>query len=213
MSKRTVKHYSKEEWVDFVMHQTPQSQTELMQSHLDAGCGKCGSIADLWTRVAEVASRESASEPPASAVEHVRHSFALVGESRQSERNTLIPRLAFDSLWQPAFAGVRSGSSGSRHVVYVSGRMSIDMRLEPEPKSERINLAGQISLPPMDNEAFPPTPVVVSGRSGNLAATTTNRFGEFHVAFIPEPGLQVSFDIIGKDQIIVPLDSTGIRSR
>jgi hypothetical protein len=213
MSKRTSKHYSTEEWVDFVMRQTPQPEMSAMQSHLNAGCKKCANIASLWSRVGQVASRESSCEPPASAVEHVRQTFALLAGSRQAERNTLIPRLAFDSLWQPAFAGVRSGLTGSRHVIYASGRMNIDMRLEPEPKSERINLAGQISVPSVENEAFPPTPVVVSGKSGNLAATTTNRFGEFHVAFVPEPGLQVSFDIAGQDQIIVPLDSSGLRSK
>jgi hypothetical protein len=213
MSERTRKHYSTEEWVDFVMHQTTEAQSSAMQSHLAAGCQKCTNLASLWNRVGQVASRESSCEPPASAVEHVRQSFALLAGSRQGERKALVPRLAFDSLWQPAFPGVRSGLSSSRHVIYASGRIRIDMRLEPEPRSECVNLAGQISVPSLGTEEFPPTPVVVSGKSGNLAATTTNRFGEFHVSFVPEPGLRVSFDTVGKDQIMVPLDSTGIRGK
>jgi hypothetical protein len=210
MSRIAGKHYSTEEWVDFVMQQTTQIEMSAMQSHLDAGCKRCANLASLWSRVGQVARRESSCEPPASAVEHVRQSFALLVKSSGADRKPLIPRLTFDSLWQPAYAGIRSGFTGSRHVMYASGRMSIEMRLEPEPRSERINLAGQISVPSLESEAFPPTPVVVSGKWGILADTTTNRFGEFHVAFVPEPGLQVSFDIVGKDQIIVSLDSSGI---
>jgi hypothetical protein len=199
--------------VDFVMQQTPQIQTSAMQSHLDAGCKKCANLASLWSRVGQLAKRDCSCEPPTSAVEQVRRSFSLMVESNSTEHKPLIPRIVFDSLWQPALAGIRSGFTGSRHVIYASGGITIDMRLEPEPRSERINLAGQISAPFQENEEFPPTPVVLSGKSGVLADATTNQFGEFHLAFVPEPGLQITFKIVGKEQIIVPLDSSGIRGK
>ena len=195
--------------MDFVMHQAPQSQTSAMKQHLDAGCKRCAGMANLWSRVAQVASRELSFEPPASAVEHVRQAFSVLAESRQA----VIPRLAFDSVWQPALAGIRSGAPGtSRHVIYAAGRLSIDMRLEPEPRSERINLAGQISIRSEQDRNFPPIPVVVSGKTGSLATTTTNSFGEFHLSFVPEQGLQITFAMADQDEIIVPLDSSGIRN-
>jgi hypothetical protein len=203
------KHYSSEEWVDFVMHQAQQSQMSAMKRHLDAGCKRCSDMANVWSRVAQVASRELSPEPPASAVQHVRQAFSVSAESRQA----VIPRLAFDSLWQPVLAGIRSGSPGtSRHVIYAAGRLSIDMRLEPEPRSERINLAGQISIRSEHERSFPPIPVVVSSKTGSLATTTTNSFGEFHLAFVPEQGLQISFAMPDQDEVVIPLDSSGIRS-
>jgi hypothetical protein len=201
-------HYAAEDWVDFVMHQIQQDKALEMQMHLDAGCGKCSGIVDLWSRVSQVANRES-SEPPLSAVQHVRQAFAVQSKSKHA----LIPRLTFDSLWQPALAGVRSESDTSRRVLYAAGKMSIDMHLEPEPRSERINLAGQISMVSAQDQDFPPIPVVVFGKTGRLASTTTNGFGEFHLAFVPEPGLQISFAIFGKEEIAIPLESSAIRSR
>jgi hypothetical protein len=213
MGKKHSKHYSAEDWVDFVMHQVQQNQLSDMQRHLDAGCKKCSEMASLWSLVGRVANREPSHEPPASAVQHVRQAFSVLAESRHMNRHVLIPRLAFDSLWQPALAGVRSGAGTSRHMTYAASQMSIDMHLEPEPRSERFNLAGQVSMASGQDRDFPPIPVIVSGKTGSLATTTTNGFGEFHLAFVPEQGLQISFAIAGKEEIVIPLESSWVRGR
>ncbi len=207
------KHYSAQQWVNFAMHQAEQNEAAAMQQHLDRGCKKCSAEAKLWSRVAQLAASGVSAEPPFSAVEHVRQAFSVLAESRDRKRHRLIPRLVFDSLWQPALAGVRSVSDASRHVMYAAGQMSIDMRLEPEPKSERMNLAGQISMASVQENAFPPIAVVVSGKTGHLATTTTNRFGEFHLAFVPEQDLQITFAIAGKEDILIPLESSANRRR
>jgi hypothetical protein len=212
MPTRDSKHYSAEEWADFVRNQVSQSQFSAMQRHLDKNCKRCSEMASLWTRVDQVATRTNLAEPPASAVVHVRRAFSLQAESQQTSREPLIPRLSFDSLWQPAVAGVRSGFASTRHVTYAAANLNIHMHLQPEPKSERIDLAGQISLRSSESRPVPPIPVLVFGKTGNLASTTTNDFGEFHVAFLPDQGLQISFEIAGKE-VVIPLDSSGIRSR
>ena len=213
MRVKAGKHYSAEEWVNFAMHQVQQNQLAAMRQHLHAGCKKCSAEANLWSRVAQLAASGVSAEPPFSAVQHVRQAFSVLAESRDTKRHTLIPRLTFDSLWQPALAGVRSVSDASRHVMYAAGQISIDMRLEPEPKSERMNLAGQISMASAEENEFPAIAVVVSGKTSDLATTTTNRFGEFHLAFVPEQGLQISFAIAGKQDILIPLESSAIRRR
>lgn len=212
MRVKAGKHYSAEEWVHFAMHQVQQIQAAAMKQHLAAGCKKCSAEANLWSRVVQLAASGVSSEPPFSAVEHVRQAFVLA-ESRDATLPALIPRLTFDSLWAPALAGVRSVSDASRHVMYAAGQMSIDMRLESEPKSERMNLAGQISMASVQENEFPPMAVVVSGKTGDLATTKTNQFGEFHLAFVPEQGLQISFAIAGKQDILIPLESSALRRR
>jgi hypothetical protein len=205
------KHYSEEEWVDFVRNQLPQTQISAMQQHVDAGCTHCSAAANLWTRVDCMAARDASLEPPASAVRHVQQAFTALADSRHRKHLPLIPRLVFDSLWQPAFAGIRSGSGGSQRVIYKAGDVSIEMRLEPEPKSERITVAGQISIGLVQEQGFPAIPVIVASQTGSLASTTTNRFGEFHTAFVPERGLQIMFIITDEEPLVIPLESPGIR--
>jgi len=211
MKRRTSKHYSAEEWVDFVMEQAPQTQKAEMQRHLDSGCRKCSELVGLWSRVGEVAKREGSLEPPSSAVQHVREAFSMLVESQREKRKTLIPRLVFDSLWQPALAGVRSTTTSPRQMIYKSKNINIEMHIESESKSERVNLTGQLSLGSMQGQSMPAIPVVVSGKKGQVAATSTNSFGEFHLSYVPEAGLQISFGIVGGEEVVIPIGGAGVR--
>lgn len=205
MKNRSAKHYSSEEWVDFAMEQTPQSQRSEMQRHLDSGCKPCAQILNLWTRIGEIAAREHALQPPDSAVHHVRRAFASLAKAQKAERKPLIPRLSFDSLWQPALAGVRSGSSGPRKLLYKSKDITIEMHIESENKSDRINLTGQILIGSLEGQSMPPIPVAISSEEGKLGSTTTNNFGEFHLSYVPESDLQISFELVGGLIVVIPL--------
>jgi hypothetical protein len=205
MTKRSPKHYSSEEWVDFAMNQTPQTQKAEMQHHLDAGCKPCAQLLTLWTRVGHVADRDRSLQPPDSAVRHVRAAFSSMARAHEAEQKPLIPRLSFDSLWQPALAGIRSTSSGPRKLLYKSKDISIEMHIEAENKSERVNLTGQISIGSQQGQSMPPIPVVISSEEGKLASSTTNGFGEFHVSYLPGADLQISFELTGGLIVVSPL--------
>jgi hypothetical protein len=209
MAKKNT-HFSAEDWVDFTMQQASPEQAKAMKEHLSTGCEKCTKLEDLWSRVAQVAGRDSGHEPPASAVRHVRNAFAILAEAEDSKRAPTVPRLVFDSLWQPALAGVRSAHSTLRQVHYQAGAINIEMRLEPEPRSERVYVAGQVSDAVRQGEGIAEMPVVVASRRGTLTSASTNRFGEFHLAFVPEEGLRISFGTNDKE-ISIPLEGTGIR--
>jgi hypothetical protein len=159
--------------------------------------------------VLRTASRETLA-PPASAIQHVRQAFALVAETRRPIRAALIPRLVFNSAWQPAIAGVRSGADTPQRVLYKTRSISIEMHLEPVPRSEQINIAGQITLAEQA-ETLAPIAVLLSGKKGKLAATSTNDFGEFNLAFVPEEGLRISFAMADSEELLVPLDGSGLR--
>jgi hypothetical protein len=212
MTKRDSKHYSSEEWVDFAMQRTPQTHREEMQRHLDAGCTECAHLLSLWTRVGEVAGREGTLQPPDSAVHHVRAAFASMVKAQRAERAPLIPRLSFDSLWQPALAGIRSSSGGPRKLLYRAKGITIEMHIESESKSERMNLTGQISFGSLQEQSAPPIPVELSGMEGKLASTETNSFGEFHLSYLPEVDLQITFVLAGGLAILIPLNDPVERS-
>jgi hypothetical protein len=211
MAKKENEHFSAGDWVDFTMQQASPERLEAMKQHLVTGCEKCARLEHLWSRLAQVATRDSGSEPPASAVQHVRGAFAVMVEAEGSKRARIIPRLVFDSLWQPALAGVRAALNSARQVIYHAGEVRIEMRVEPEPRSERVHVAGQVSDTAKRGEGIADMPVIVSSDERTLTSALTNQFGEFHATFVPEAGLRISFGVVNDKELWIPLDGTGFQ--
>lgn len=207
--ERNTKHFATEEWADFANSQVPNERREAMRRHLDTGCKDCASLLALWTRVGQAAKREPNYQPPDSAVRHVRRAFAMLTERKGSRSVFEIPRLVFDSLWQPAIAGVRSAALAPRQLLYRAGECAVEMRIEAEPGSERVNIAGQVSSASSQGEGMAQVPVVVAGAKGTLAETSTNGFGEFHLAIVPEGSMQLSLDLPNGRRVSIPLEGTG----
>lgn len=211
MASKDNKHFATEDWADFVNGQLSTEKSQAMQNHLNTGCPRCSKNAALWQSVSKAAQRESNYEPPASVVRHVRNAFSLMTEQKRPKRNFEIPRLVFDSLWQPALVGVRSAGSTPRQVLYRAGEIAIEMRLEPEVNSERVNVAGQVSNSDLEGEGIANVVVVISNGEQRIAETSTNRFGEFQLGFLPDEGHQISFGMAKGRDISIPLDGAGVR--
>jgi len=207
-----MKHFVAEEWVDFVNNQLSPQQMEPMQRHLETGCQRCSQLFETWNLVSQAAKRESNFKVPESAVRHVLNAFEIMAEPKSADRVFEIPRLVFDSLWQPAMAGVRSGPSTPRHLLYKAGEISIELVLEAEPPSDRVNITGQVSSNASQDEVFTPVPVVLRTSSRKVVEATTNRHGEFHLGFVPESGLRLSFASLGGKELSIPLDGAGMRT-
>ncbi len=93
-----MKHFVTEEWVDFLNSQLSPQQMEPMQAHLKTGCKRCSQLFETWSLVSQAAKREPDFEVPESAVRHVLNAFAIMAESKSTDRAFEIPRLVFDSL-------------------------------------------------------------------------------------------------------------------
>jgi hypothetical protein len=197
-------HFATEEWVDFVNGTTPAEARRAMQEHLDTSCGTCSEAARLWQRVRQAAQRESEYEVPESALRHVRNAF-VVAQTRKENASLEIPRLVFDSMWPLAAVGVRS-TLGTRQVIYRSAQIAIEMQLEPVPNSEHINVTGQVSNTARQDEGLAEIPVVISNSKGTVEKTSTNRFGEFHLGFVPDSSLRISFGVVDGKELSIPLD-------
>ena len=210
MTGKDKKHFIAEEWVDFVNERLSSEKMQVMQRHLGTGCGKCSKVFEVWTRVRQAANRESKFEAPESAVRHVRNAFALMTEPKKNKRRFEIPRLVFDSLWQPAAVGVRSAPSAPRQVLYSAGAIAIEMRLEPLPNSELINVTGQISNGALKGEGLAGISVLVNSSKRKVTEARTNQFGEFQLSFVPETGLRIFFAVENKKDLSISLDGTGV---
>jgi|HubBroStandDraft_1064217.scaffolds.fasta_scaffold00134_12 hypothetical protein len=176
-----MRHYSMEKWVDFARGVIEEQERTAMLSHLENGCHECSAALSLWHRVHTVGQREQTYEPPESAVRALRGAFALHGPRKVRRAVQAGASLLFDSLRTPLAEGLRSGAPNARQLLYGVGNYRVDLRLEPQPESDRLALFGQVL-----NSADPGAEIgaslvrLVKGRKV-VAESTTNRFGEFHL--------------------------------
>lgn len=204
-----MKHYSSEQWTDYVRGAVPEHESSTMRQHLEVRCKQCGQAAATWAKVLKLALQEAAYRPPEGAVRLAKSYFVMYGAGR---KQALIPRLArlvFDSLREPVLAGVRSTAAPFRHYVYQSGPMLVDIWMTPVPGSSSAEMTGQILDQGSPNQALKDTVVKLWSGSAHLSATRTNAFGEFHLEVSPSVPSDLQLTI-GDDQqiaVLIPLQS------
>jgi hypothetical protein len=190
-----MKHYSSEQWADYVCGTAPKRQGAEMKRHLGTGCKKCEQTAGMWMTVLNLAHKEAGYQPPDSAVRLAKSYFAM---SRMEGKEFVVPRVArliFDSFRQPQLAGVRSLGFLPRQCLYQSGPMLVDLWMEPASSSAPVALIGQILEQSKPSQGVEDMVVKVQGGDAEIAATKTNQFGEFHLKISPTTGPQVQLTI------------------
>ncbi len=145
MVTREKNHFTDAEWADFLNGQLAKEQKQKMQGHLDTSCKSCSKAFAVWQKVHAAAKRESQYEVPEWALRHVRNAFSAATKPRNTKRAFQIPRLVFDSFWQPALAGTRSTATAARQLRYRFGDTVVELQIEPEVNPERVSITGQIS--------------------------------------------------------------------
>jgi hypothetical protein len=201
-----MKHFSTEEWVDFVNQIVATNQREIMQQHL-ASCAACTETVALWQRVHEQAIAERAYQPDSNAIRLAKavfagSSFAAVPQQK-STRNAI--EVLFDSFLQPALAGARSVVIGTRQMLYRAEPYQIDLQIEPKPGSNRLVVTGQ--LLEIGSSVLTATGVQVSlsNHRGNSVVVTTNEFGEFSAELENSGDLELSIPGPNEQPIVISL--------
>ena len=92
----------------------------------------------------DIAKLQNTWEPPAWAVRAVNTSFALRKVVLFPAGKLELATLLFDSSLQLDAAGVRGSSAVVRQLLYKSGSVCIDMRMQPKPGSDSVVLMGQL---------------------------------------------------------------------
>src|SRR6266581_3219440 len=92
-------------------------------------------------------------------------------------------RLISDSFRDPLPAGVRALQDRNRRLLYASGSLRVELLIEPDDRSNRIALAGQILDSAKPDRRFERIPVTLQGWKGPVARTTAGEFGEFYLNF------------------------------
>ena len=205
-TRSKARHFSNEQWSEFVRGRLDTNLREAMRRHLATGCSKCQEISDLWADVAKIASRESLYDPPDSALRSVRGQFGLMQGIPWTARAVRIAHAVFDSLANPSPAGIRSAGAAARQLIYQVGEYFLDVKMERDPGSKKLSLMGQIRDSQDPAKRMADSPVILLRGQDRLGQTTTNVFGEFRLEFDRKDNLWLAIGIHGEAGIVVPLE-------
>jgi hypothetical protein len=143
---------------------------------------------------------------PDAAVRDARAIFPIRRPARPKWAVRIPIEVIYDSFLVPAPAGIRASWQVGWQALYRAGDCSLDLRIEPELRSSRATVIGQISNHTLPNTEMTGIPVCL--RSGKLvvAETLGNRFGEFQMEYEQQGRLQLCVYLDGGARCIqVPL--------
>lgn len=152
----------------------------------------------------EFANLEKTLEPPSWALHAVRAGFSA--QKATPLRGTLeFAKLLFDSALQPAMAGVRATASIARQLLYKSGTVCIDMRMQPKPGSDSMVLIGQLMDSARPDKGMSGVSVSLLCNGHTVSRGKTNDVGEFDFGMTTQAQLQLVFGVGDRRTIVVPV--------
>jgi len=152
----------------------------------------------------EFSAKDGAFEPPPDAVRVAQMHTTLAQNAPRGTLAKVFAALVSDSWAAAATAGVRSVNPSERHMLFRSGPISIDLRVQPAPKSEQIVLVGQL-MDARDPEGRVRAALDVMSGQAKVVGTVANQFGEFSLEFERRSDLVLSV-IVPEQWIQIPLD-------
>ncbi len=200
-----MKHYSTEEWIDFVTGTKTLPARQEMQKHLDTGCKLCSQTVAIWEKVKRSAADEVRFAPPADTVRMVKAAFTNAGFEPKTGMAGILADLVFDSFQAYAVAGARSGSIQTRQMLFSANPFQIDLNIEAKPGDTRLSVTGQLMDTSQPDSVGRGVPVTLSNRRGQTIQTVTNNYGEFHGEIENRGDLELSFPGKGEKPVVVSL--------
>jgi hypothetical protein len=199
-----MKHFSDEVWADFVRGVAPTETAAGIKSHLAMGCADCSVTLDLWKRLHTAAADEAKYSAPEELVRRLKLEFT--SEHSSPVAKVAPAALVFDSFLRPLPAGVRSGASAARQLVYESEGLTVDLRVEKEPQSTKFSAIGQV----MDKWTPPSTlssgtVILWTAQGFPVFETKPNEHGEFQIEFGAQDQLHLSVAMPGRNPMRITL--------
>jgi hypothetical protein len=199
-----MKHFTSEEWIDFVNRVVPSDKQKDMQEHL-GGCKRCGKVMNLWQKVQKTATTAASYQPADEIVRVAKAQFAIGGPgAKRRETNSLIEVL-FDSFSQRALAGARSVGTETRQMLYRAEPYQIDVQIEAQAEGNSLVVTGQLMDARHPEVAGSDVLVTLSNRRGHQVKTVTNQFGEFHGEINNSGDVELSFAGHDEKPIVISL--------
>ena len=185
-----MKHYTAEDWIDYVRNVQATDVAAQMKSHLQ-DCDECQANFRMWSAVNQAAANGADYAPPDHALRVARSMFRPAGES-SGALSGWVAKLLFDSAQQPVTVGVRGSATICRQLLYQYGHRFIDLRVEKQTTKNELCLTGQIQETTGQPDSIP---VVLYCGDQAIQHTNTNAMGEFQMAFTPAKDLHIEIDV------------------
>jgi hypothetical protein len=201
-----MKHFSMQDCVDYARGVMEEEEIANIQRHLKEGCAKCLKKIEIWRHVMKFAKKEAQYAPPESSIRVVEASFAMRQLMSAHTEKFELAMLVFDSSQvKTATAGVRGGYAPGRQLLYKSGSVCIDMRMQPKPGSDSVVLMGQLLDSSRPAHGIGDIPVSLLCQGDTLSRKTTNQVGEFEFGFGAVRDVQLVFGIGESRLLVVPV--------
>jgi hypothetical protein len=185
-------HFNMYVALDFTEGRLEKDQEAYWQRHMDA-CEECAKDILAWRQLAIDLKRshlKSASPPDL-------HNVMAIFPAHQEEGNhplrSLFAGIVFDSLLQPAMAGVRGASPEEERQIVMRAE-EFDIHIKVWGDRDHRQMLGQ--LLPRDRPDFVRSArfhLLLNGE--RVESTTTDETGEFHFKQVPEGDLSLQIDL------------------
>jgi hypothetical protein len=198
---------------DFVRGVLPPSKRSALARHLSV-CRTCSGTVEWLKAVTAITAADGAYEPPPHVLRRARALFALERPRFIRSLPRLVGKLMFDSLTQPALAGVRGPAGASRQAVFEAGDYAVDITVDQPPGTLRTMLVGQVMSRLAPNAPITAAPVLLTSGETVVARTVCDKFGEFLFEYDTQPRLQLHVVVdAGKRRLEMPLDGESVVTR
>ena len=200
-----MKHFTMEEWIDFVNQMVSPRDREEMENHLKEGCKRCREVVSMWQRVQKSAAVERDYQPPADTLRIVKAAFAAAGLKGQRKESRSRISVLFDSLLQPVVEGARSAATDSRQMLYRADPFQIDLQIEAKPGSNDLQVTGQLLDLSQPGIAGTDVNITLSNLRGHVVHAVSNQHGEFTCGVKNSGDLQITFSSPRGEPIVISL--------
>jgi hypothetical protein len=203
-----MEHFVSADWVDFARRVGSREKRKAMEEHLNSGCEDCRATLSFWEQTQRNAAREAFYEPPDHLLRAVNGWGALRLSRPTRSRFVALADLSMDSSRAATTAGLRSGGIAPRLLLYKSGSVNIDLRVDQIPSSNRVSIVGQVLDLSASNQMIAGAPVAAIFDGAEAQNTVTNEFGEFQFEMEARSKVCLAVEVTSEREIWVPLDSS-----
>ena len=200
-----MKHFTTEEWINFVNQVVSPEALEEMEKHLKDGCKSCQETVSMWQLVQRSAVAEKNYQPPADTVRVVKAAFAAAGLKGERKESRSRISVLFDSFLQPVVEGARSAATDSRQMLYRADPFQIDLQIEAKPGGNDLMVTGQLLDLSNPGIAGEDVRVTLSNLRGHIVHAVSNHNGEFICEIKNSGDLQITFAGTHGEPIVISL--------
>lgn len=114
--------------------------------------------------------------------------------------------VVFDTAKYPPPSGLKHRDITSRHLLFQTDELCLDLRVERDPTTSEAELVGQLADRNDPLKPLPDVPVYLRSEEKLLGNATSDRQGEFRLRYLPERFMSLFLPIREDRTIVVPVD-------